>query len=70
MPSAPAGQTETTGVLTQVLENSIVDVASHQAERATENVGTSSPIEVVGDDSGGTPPLKALIVIIITIPRF
>jgi len=67
---SPAGQTETTGVLTQVLENSIVDVASHQAERATENVGTSSPIEVVGDDSGGTPPLKALIVIIITIPRF
>jgi tetratricopeptide (TPR) repeat protein len=60
----------TAGILSSTLASSIIDVASHQAERATEHVGSSTPSEVVVEPPAVPPALTAYIRITITIPRF
>ncbi len=56
--------------LAATLASSIMDVASHQPERATIDAGSSSSsIEVLPEDAQILPLLEAVITIIITIPR-
>ena len=56
-------------ILATTLDSSIIDVASHQAERATEHVGSNTTTEVVIDQPPLPPLLRAFILITIVIPR-
>ena len=52
------------------LASSILDIASHQPERATIDAGTSATIlDLVPEDAQILPLLEAVITIIITISR-
>ncbi|MGD2122418.1 MAG: tetratricopeptide repeat protein [Gemmatimonadota bacterium] len=56
-------------LLASTLDSSILDLASHQAERATEHVGSNEVTEVVGDQPTLTQAFRAFILITIVIPR-
>jgi hypothetical protein len=56
-------------VLASTLDSSILDVASHQAERATEHAGSNDVTEVVVDDPPPDPVFRAFIYIMIQIRR-
>jgi tetratricopeptide (TPR) repeat protein len=56
-------------VLASTLDSSILDVASHQAERATEHAGSTEVTEVVNEDPPLTQVFRAFILITIVIPR-
>ena len=56
--------------MANTLASSVLDVASHQSERATLGAGSSSTsIDVLIGDNEILPLLEAVITIIITIPR-
>jgi tetratricopeptide (TPR) repeat protein len=58
------------GPLANTIESSILDIASHQPERATIDAGSvSSVIDLIPEDMEILPALEALITIIITISR-
>ena len=57
-------------LLAGALGSSLLDLASHQSERATLNVGTVNPlIETVLEEALVLPLLEAVILVTITIPR-
>lgn len=56
--------------LASTMASSIMDIASHQPERATIGAGTgTSIVDVIPEDAQILPLLQAVITIIITIPR-
>ncbi len=58
------------GPLANTLASSILDIASHQPERATIDAGSaSSVIDLLPEDTDILPALEAVITIIITISR-
>jgi tetratricopeptide (TPR) repeat protein len=65
------GLSPATNLMASVLGASILDIASHQSERATIDAGTANTvIDLLPEDLDILPALEAIIIIIIiTIPR-
>jgi hypothetical protein len=68
-PSQEEGGFASGDIMASALESSIIDVASHQAERATVHVGSTRTTEVVIDQPPTPPVIRAFILITIVIPR-
>ena len=69
-PETGLGTAAVFDAVANTLASSIMDVASHQPERATLDAGSSgTTIDVLPGDNQLIPLLEAIITIIITIPR-
>jgi tetratricopeptide (TPR) repeat protein len=75
MPAIPVSVDQSLGllpvpdVMASVLGSSILDIASHQPERATIDAGTANTvIDLLPEDVDILPALEAIIIIMITIP--
>jgi hypothetical protein len=69
-PQTPIPSVTTMGALANTMASSIMDLASHQPERATIQAGTGNTIvDVLPDGNDIVLVLEAVITIIITIPR-
>jgi hypothetical protein len=68
-PDPTSGGLSGANVISNTLDGSVIDVASHQSERATIDAGNSNPnVDVLPEDPV-VPPIVALILITIRIPR-
>lgn len=68
-PDPTTGGLSGANVISNTLDGSIIDVASHQSERATIDAGNSNPnVDVLPEDPV-VPPIVAMILITIRIPR-